>query len=176
MTLPEITTTVAYNGGPGTLAYPGPRSGAERDLVLKPWRHTPVPDYFLRDPRFRRDVKSGLVQLKEVSDLPEDSHFKLPERFEGDLSEQAKQMVVRLCSEEYVNDSRGMNPWKDLINLGDQVNANGRPAANSRVTVKFLKENHRLFLEAVLEVERGWRKRKAVIRDVQAALKKIDTL
>lgn len=176
MELATKTFTVAYNAGPGTLAYPGPRSGEERDLILKPWRHTPVPEYFLGDLRFRQDAKAGKFELKSVDELPLDDHFKLDEKFDNSLSPAARQMALSICSEEYKADSRGMNRFKDFINLPDQIGPNGRPRGDSKVTVRYLKETHRYFLEAVLDLENRWQKRKNVLRDVRAALKKIEAL
>lgn len=174
--LPEKTFVVAYNGGPGTLAYPGPRSGEVRDLVLKPWRYTPVPDYYLNDLRFRQDVRKGLLKLEQVADMPDDSHTRLSEKYDTLLSARVKQLVLALCSGDYKNDERGMNRFRDQINLPDHIRDDGRPIPNSNVTVKWLKEQHRYFLEAVLDLESRWQKRKPVLRDVRSALKKIEAL
>lgn len=172
----QETYVVAYNAGPGTLCYPGPRDGSTSDLILHPWKHVIVPEYFQHDAVFRRDAKNGKFTVEQVNDLPLDTHGQIAEQYQDLLSPESKQMVLRVCSEEYKSDSRGMNMYRDLINLPDQIGPNGRPSGQSKVTVKYLKETHRYFLEAALELEQRWQKRKAVVRDLKAALRKIDNL
>ena len=174
--LPSRTITVVFNPGPGTLVYPGLRDGSVEDLVLRPWRHTEVEPFFLNNTAFRKDARAGKFEIKELADLPTDDHFQLAQKYEDMLSPQAKQMALRICSEAHKPDSRGMNMYRDLINLHEQIGENGKPTGQSRVTVKYLKDTHRYFLEAVLDLETRWQKRKGVIRDLRAALKKIENL
>lgn len=156
----------AYNPGPVTLGYPAPDQDTP-ELILRPYAHTPVPRTYLREPNFRQDMGKRFT-LTETDTPPADPDYTVAERF--GLAPNLRAFVARLCGEDW-NDQ-----FARAVKLSAQISANGRPVSNSRVTVSYLRETHATTLQAALDLEGRWKKRKAVLSALKAELKAIEKL
>ena len=162
-TLPDVKFLVAFNPGPKTLHYQSPRSGEIRDLALLPWRYTPVDRAYLElNPYFRRDYQQAVFKLEERSQLPPNDDQPIGAKWYAVLDDTQRQMVVSVCTETFTEQIR------KIVSIDDHLDENGLPRAGSRITPKYLRENHLPFLQACLDLESRWSKRK----DVKAALRK----
>jgi len=163
------------NPGPGTLAYPSPRPKEDvPDLILPPNRWVEVHPVYEQHGIFRRDLKTGKFEGARATEPPVERDLAIAQKWDNLLKPDQRQFVYHLCSVE----AKELNPQqKAMITIGQLVNDNGQPRTdNTRVTVAYLRETHRPFLHALLDLEKRWQARRSVIELVQKELARIDRL
>lgn len=159
----------AYNPGPGYRSYPSPARDSVPELTLAPYKHTPVPREYLRQAAFRKEMREGVIEVKELDEQPTDPDLTVAEQY--NLPPDLKMFAQRVCEEDWTPQ------FAAGVNLSAQISkANGKPVQNSRVTVQYLRETHVVTLQAILDLESKWRKRKVVLNAVKAEIKAIEKL
>jgi len=169
----EIPTKflLAQASGAGTVIFGSPRPSDLPDLVVGPWQPVPVTRDWLEVPHFVRAMGDGRIKLWESNTIPPEPDDKLLAKFERELEHNQKQLAYRIVREDL------SEPILSAINVGDLLNDSGIPRRNAeRITVGFLKDSHRPFLEATLELEKRLRNRPEVVSELKKALERIEAL
>lgn len=160
------------NTGPGTRMYRSPKPGVD-DLVLSPHKWVQVdPAYEISSP-FVRDEKKKVFESIKAETPPEDPNLEIP----SDIAAQLDPGQIALVNEICLGAHELAPQFKDAIEVSKHISDSGIPGkGRERITVSYLREHHRPFLMAILDLEQRHQKRRFLIVIVKKQLERIASL
>jgi hypothetical protein len=164
---------VATNQLVGTIIFRNPDRTRE-DLKIPPRQSVVIDETWLKVPHFVRRVAQGDVSLSRSDTVPEVTEMKVAEQYEGLLTSNLKHLVVVIASCQL--DANGELPpqYLSAIHIGDLLTDARVPRSREvSVTPEYLTTTHLHFLKALQDLETRYQNRRAVLKEVERALKHI---
>src|SRR3990167_779159 len=160
----------------GTLIYRSPRPTEFEDLIVKPGYPVSVDEAWLKVAHFHRDVQAGKVSLRRVDVIPLPTPLEVAPEYDSQLDAAQKHLAVTICTMPLV-EGEVSEQFKAAIHIGELLSDSGLPKTrNVKVTADYMTSHHLPFLQALLELEGRFQKRKIVVREVKKAIARIQEL
>lgn len=161
------------NPGPGTRIYRSPSPDVD-DLALPPLKWISVDPVFKKSVPFVRDSGKKLFETLETDTPPEDINLDIPDDLLNQLDPGQVELVkaITLVPEKTIRKEH-----QEAVEVAKHTSDSGIPAKGyERITPAYLREHHRPFLMAILNLEQKHQKRRAVISLVKKQLERIANL
>ena len=142
------------------------------DLVIPPNFKVVADAAWKRVPHFVRDVQAGTLHTEYSTSVPVNKALTVSPEWEGTLNFNQVEFAKLVCTTDTPLPPQIM----ENIQLHKLMGPGGIPRQNTRVTKRYLQENHRPMLLATIEMEGRHRNRPEVLKILDEAVKSIDSL